>query len=61
MKKKLLSLKEIHQFLIKNNLFYKDFNYNKKKEQLLPKESNKENPASLYKKSQISSLNGEIY
>tara|TARA_Y100000296_G_scaffold68766_1_gene82107 strand:+ start:237 stop:422 length:186 start_codon:yes stop_codon:yes gene_type:complete len=61
MKKKLLSLKEIHKFLIDNNLFHKDFNYNNKKEQLLPQESKKQTASSLRDKSQILTNRGEIY
>jgi len=58
MKKKLLSLKEIHQFLIKNNLMHKNFNY---KKQTPLQESKKENSAHSCEKPQISDGRGEIY
>ena len=61
MKKKLKSLKEIHQYLIDNNYFHKDDYYLIKKG-IISKKDNKKQPASsLYKKSQILSPNGEIY
>ena len=61
MKKKLKSLKEIHQYLIDNNYFHKDDYYLIKKG-IISKKDNKKQPASsLYKKSQILSHNGEIY
>tara|TARA_B100000676_G_C18051005_1_gene831177 strand:- start:113 stop:304 length:192 start_codon:yes stop_codon:yes gene_type:complete len=61
MKKKNLSLKEIHQYLIDNNYFHYNEDYLIKKGIILKKESNKEKPASLPEKSQILSSDGEIY
>ena len=61
MKKKNLSLKEIHQYLIDNNYFHHNEDYLIKKGIILKKESNKEKPASLPEKSQILSSDGEIY
>jgi len=55
------TIKEIHKFLIDNNLFHRDENYLIKKKIILPKESDKENRSSLYKKPQILSDKGEIY
>ena len=61
MKKKLKSLKEIHQYLIDNNHFHSSEDYLIKKGIIKKKESNKEKPASLSEKSQILSPDGEIY
>ena len=61
MKKKNLSLKEIHQYLIDNNYFHKSEDYLIKKGIILRKESNKQKSASLSEKSEILSPNGEIY
>lgn len=55
------TLKEIHQFLINNNLFHKDEKYLIKKGIIRKKESDKQNPAHSYKKPQILDQNGEIY
>ena len=55
------TLKEIHKFLIDNDLLHKNENFLIKKKIILPKESNKENCSSLYKKPQILSQDGEIY
>lgn len=61
MKKKLKSLREIHQYLIDNNYFHCDDYYLIKKGIISHKDNDKEKPASLPKKSQILSPNGEIY
>ena len=61
MKKKLKSLKEIHQYLIDNNYFHKDEDYLIKKGIIRKKDNKKQSGSSLCGKSQILSLNGEIY
>ena len=61
MKKKNLSLKEIHQYLIDNNYFHYDDYYLIKKGIISHKDNDKEKPASLPEKSQILSSDGEIY
>jgi hypothetical protein len=55
------SLKEIHKYLIDNNLFHKDEDYLIKKGIIRKKESDKQNPAHSYEKPQILDQNGEIY
>jgi hypothetical protein len=55
------TLKEIHKYLIKNNLFHRDDDYLIKKKILLRQESKKETPSSLYEKPQILTDRGEIY
>lgn len=61
MKKKLLSLKEIHKYLIDNNYFHKNDNYLIKKGIISEKDNKKQTASSLCEKSQILSPNGEIY
>ena len=55
------TLKEIHKFLIDNNLLHQSENYLRKKEMLLREESKKQPLARLYEKPQISHHKGEIY
>ena len=61
MKKKLKSLREIHQYLIDNNYFHKDEDYLIKKGIIRKKDNKKQTASSLPEKSQILSPNGEIY
>ena len=55
------TLKEIHKFLIKNNLLHQSEDYLIKKKILLPKESKKQNLAHLSEKPQILTDKGELY
>ena len=55
------TLKEIHKFLIDNDLFHKDNDYLIKKKILLRQESNKQDFPSLSEKSKILTNRGEIY
>jgi hypothetical protein len=61
MKKKNLSLKEIHQYLIDNNYFHSSEYYLIKKGIISKKDNKKQGGSSLCEKSQILSSNGEIY
>ena len=61
MKKKNLSLKEIHQYLIDNNYFHSSEYYLIKKGIISKKDNKKQTASSLPEKSQILSPNGEIY
>ena len=55
------TLKEIHKFLIDNNLFHRDENYLRKKKILLHQESDKQTSPSLHEKPEILTDRGEIY
>ena len=55
------TLKEIHKFLIDNDLLHRNENYLIKKKILLRQESKKETPSSLYEKPEILTDRGEIY
>jgi len=61
MKKKLKSLKEIHQYLIDNNHFHNSEDYLIKKGIISEKDNKKQTGSSLCEKSKILSPNGEIY
>jgi hypothetical protein len=61
MKKKLLSLKEIHKYLIDNNYIHMSDKILIKKQIIAPQESNKQTSSSLSNKSQILPNKGEIY
>ena len=55
------TLKEIHKFLIDNDLFHRDENYLMNKKILLSEESKKQTDSSLYEKPQILTDRGELY
>lgn len=61
MKKKLLSLKEIHKYLIDNNYIHVSDNYLIKKGIISRQDNKKQTASSLREKPQILSPNGEIY
>ena len=61
MKKKLLSLKEIHKYLIDNNYIHMSDKILIKKQIIAPQESKKQTASSLSNKSQILPNKGEIY
>jgi hypothetical protein len=61
MKKKLLSLKEIHKYLIDNNYIHMSDKILIKKQIIAPQESKKQTSSSLSNKSQILPNKGEIY
>ena len=55
------TLKEIHKFLIDNNMLHQNENYLMNKKILLSEESKKQTDSSLYKKPQILTDRGELY
>jgi hypothetical protein len=61
MKKKLLTLKEIHKYLIDNNYIHMSDKILIKKQILAPQESKKQTPPSLCDKPQILTDKSEIY